>query len=146
LALLTREILDRFSAQARDAGIELNVDVPLPLIAPADSDEIAQVLVNLIDNAIKYTPREGTVWVRASDEPTEVVYSVSDTGIGILRQDLPRLFERFYRADKARSRASGGTGLGLAIVKHIVERHGGRVWVESEYNKGSAFWFSVPKT
>jgi two-component system phosphate regulon sensor histidine kinase PhoR len=145
LAELTREVSDRFVAQAREAGIVMSVELPEHLVAPSDSDEIAQVLVNLIDNAIKYTPRDGNVWIRASDHPTELVFSVTDTGIGILRQDLARLFERFYRADKARSRASGGTGLGLAIVKHIVERHGGRVWVESEYNHGSTFWFSIPK-
>ena len=145
LAVLTTEISRRFIAQANDAEIALNVDVQRALVAPCDPDEIAQVLVNLIDNAIKYTPRGGEVWLRAKDAPDEIVFSVTDTGIGILRQDIPRLFERFYRADKARSRASGGTGLGLAIVKHIVERHGGRVWVESEYNSGSTFWFAIPK-
>lgn len=145
LAELIVEVSERHAAQARDAGVTLHVEVKPPLVAPCDSDEIAQVLVNLIDNAIKYTTRGGSIWVRAEEDDDELVFSVQDTGIGILRQDLPRLFERFYRADKARSRASGGTGLGLAIVKHIVERHGGRVWVESEYNKGSTFWFAISK-
>ena len=145
LAELTVEVSGRLAAQARDAGISLSVEVAAPLVAACDSDEIAQVLVNLLDNAIKYTTRGGSVTLKATSEESEIVFSVSDTGIGILRQDLARLFERFYRADKARSRASGGTGLGLAIVKHIVERHGGRVWVESEYNKGSTFWFTIPK-
>lgn len=145
LANLAVEVCVRHATQARDAGVALDVDAKSPLVAPCDSDEIAQVLVNLIDNAIKYSTRNGKVSVRAYEENDEIVFAVQDTGIGILRQDLPRLFERFYRADKARSRASGGTGLGLAIVKHIVERHGGRVWVESEYNKGSTFWFAIPK-
>ncbi|MDR3709025.1 MAG: ATP-binding protein [Capsulimonadaceae bacterium] len=145
LGELAIEVSGRLAAQAREAGIALTVDVNPPLVATCDSDEIAQVLVNLLDNAIKYTTRGGSVTVRAEEDNGEIILAISDTGIGILRQDLPRLFERFYRADKARSRASGGTGLGLAIVKHIVERHGGRVWVESEYNKGSTFFFAVPK-
>jgi len=145
LMKLGYDVAARHEVQSKDAGITLIADLASPLIAPCAPDEIAQVLVNLIDNAIKYTPKGGTVWLKANDEPSEVVFSVQDTGIGIMRQDIPRLFERFYRADKARSRASGGTGLGLAIVKHIVERHGGRVWVESQYNRGSTFWFSIPK-
>jgi two-component system phosphate regulon sensor histidine kinase PhoR len=145
LSKLANDVSRRFVAQADEAEIKLTLEVAPALIAPCDLDEIAQVLVNLIDNAIKYTPRGGNVWVTAKDEPSDVVFSVRDTGIGILRQDIPRLFERFYRADKARSRASGGTGLGLSIVKHIVERHGGNVWVESEYNQGSTFAFSIPK-
>jgi two-component system phosphate regulon sensor histidine kinase PhoR len=111
----------------------------------ADRDEMAQVLVNLVDNAISYTPRGGAVTLTATDQPDSVTVCVTDTGIGILSHDIPRLFERFYRADKARSRASGGTGLGLSIVKHIVENHGGTVGVVSEYNHGSEFSFTLPK-
>ena len=111
----------------------------------ADRDEMAQVLVNLLDNAITYTPRGGAVTITATETPETVTVAVADTGIGVLSHDIPRLFERFYRADKARSRASGGTGLGLSIVKHIVENHGGTVGVESEYNRGSVFTFTLPK-
>jgi len=145
LTELVIELAGRMASNARDAGIALTVEAAPPLAAPCDSDEIAQVLVNLLDNAIKYTPNGGTVRVTATNEESQLVFMVEDTGIGILKQDQSRLFERFYRADKARSRASGGTGLGLAIVKHIVERHGGQVWVRSEYNSGSAFYFSLPK-
>lgn len=145
LAALVLELTNRMEQNAEDAGIMLTVDVAPPLVAPCDADEIAQVLVNLLDNAIKYTPRGGAVKVVARAESSDLVFSIEDTGIGILQQDIPRLFERFYRADKARSRASGGTGLGLSIVKHIVERHGGRVWVESEYNSGSTFKFALPR-
>jgi len=141
---LTLDVCARLAAQARDAQMALSIEVAPPIIADCDGDEIGQVLVNLLDNAIKYTPKGGSMWVSTIETESNAVFSVRDTGIGILQQDIPRLFERFYRADKARSRASGGTGLGLAIVKHIVERHGGRVWVESQYNSGSTFWFSIP--
>jgi two-component system phosphate regulon sensor histidine kinase PhoR len=91
-----------------------------------------------------YTPSGGRVDVAVWEEVGMVVVSVSDTGIGIPPDDLPRIFERFYRVDRARSRKLGGTGLGLAIVKHIVDAHGGRVWVESELGQGSTFYFTLP--
>jgi len=104
-----------------------------------------QVLTNMLDNAIKYTPDGGRVTVGANpigDDMVEIY--VQDTGLGIPNEDLPRLFERFYRVDKARSRELGGTGLGLAIVKHLVRSQGGEVRVESEPNVGSRFSFTVP--
>lgn len=118
-----------------------------------DEDRLMQVLSNLLDNAVKYTPEKGTITVAArpvSDDTkrpaiiTAVELSVSDTGIGIPEQDRPRIFERFYRVDKARSRELGGTGLGLAIVKHIVEGHGGQVWVEANTPTGSRFVVRLP--
>ena len=145
LAALAAEVATRLASQAQKAGLTLANSIRPPLIVAADRDEMAQVLVNLLDNAIAYTPRGGTVTLTAQASPVAVTVSVADTGIGILQDDIPRLFERFYRADKARSRASGGTGLGLSIVKHIVENHGGTVGVESEYNKGSVFTFTLPK-
>lgn len=145
LAALIGEVAARFAAPAQKASVELTNDVTIPLMVVADRDEMAQVLVNLVDNAISYTPRGGSVHITAADLPEHVTVAVADTGIGILSHDIPRLFERFYRADKARSRASGGTGLGLSIVKHIVENHGGTVGVESEYNRGSIFTFTLPK-
>ena len=146
LAALVADVVGRLSAQAEKADITLANTIRSPLDVSADRDEMAQVLVNLLDNAIAYSPRGGVVTFSAQESPETVSISVADTGIGILSHDIPRLFERFYRADKARSRASGGTGLGLSIVKHIVENHGGTVGVESEYNKGSVFSFTLPKS
>jgi two-component system, OmpR family, phosphate regulon sensor histidine kinase PhoR len=145
LAALVNEVAARLTSQAQQAAVQFANTVRAPLIVPVDRDEMAQVLVNLLDNAITYTPGGGSVKISALETATDVSILVSDTGIGILSHDIPRLFERFYRADKARSRASGGTGLGLSIVKHIVESHGGSVRVESEFNKGSTFTITLPK-
>jgi two-component system phosphate regulon sensor histidine kinase PhoR len=114
-----------------------------------DAEAVHQILSNLLDNAIKYTPEGGRVWVTAQPAPPDrrgqfVEISVKDTGIGIPRSDLPRLFERFYRVDKARSRELGGTGLGLAIVKHLVRALGGAIRVESDVGQGAVFAFTVP--
>jgi two-component system, OmpR family, phosphate regulon sensor histidine kinase PhoR len=105
---------------------------------------IEQVLYNLIENAVKYTPEEGIIKVRAEKEDGFIRVGVSDTGIGISQEHISRIFERFYRVDKDRSREQGGTGLGLAIVKHIVQAHSGKVWVESTPSKGSTFSFTLP--
>lgn len=109
-----------------------------------DEERLGQVFSNLLDNAVKYTPENGTITVSASAGKTFVEVGITDTGIGIPPQDLPRIFERFYRVDKARSRELGGTGLGLAIVKHLVEGHGGAVSVESSHGKGTAFSVRLP--
>lgn len=146
LTPLLAEVSTRLASQAEKADVGLVNTIRTPLVVHADRDEMAQVLVNLLDNAIAYTPRGGMVTLSATETPEAITIAVTDTGIGILSHDIPRLFERFYRADKARSRASGGTGLGLSIVKHIVENHGGSVAVESEYNKGSVFSFTLPKS
>lgn len=145
LAALAQDIASRLASQAQKAGVTLTNTVASPLSVTADPDELAQVLVNLLGNAIAYTPPDGSVTLGARETPGVVTVTVTDTGIGIQAHDIPRLFERFYRVDKARSRASGGTGLGLSIVKHIVESHGGTVSVTSEYNKGSVFTFTLPK-
>jgi two-component system phosphate regulon sensor histidine kinase PhoR len=110
----------------------------------ADDSRIEQVLVNLIHNAIKFTPPGGRIVVSAKTQGDRLVVSVTDTGVGISEEDLPRVFERFYKADKAR--AGGGTGLGLAIAKHVVEAHGGRIWAESVEGTGSTFIFTIPLT
>jgi two-component system phosphate regulon sensor histidine kinase PhoR len=115
----------------------------LPDIA-GDRRRLAEVLQNLLDNAIQYTLPGGQIMVSAETGEDEVIVTVSDTGIGIPKADQPRIFERFYRVDVARSREAGGTGLGLAIAKHLVDVHGGRLWVESEVSQGSQFHFSVP--
>jgi two-component system phosphate regulon sensor histidine kinase PhoR len=130
-------------AAEKDLRISVNLQERLPDIA-ADRRRLAEVLQNLLDNAIQYTSPGGQVMLSASADRGEVKFTVSDTGIGIPQADQPRIFERFYRVDAARSREVGGTGLGLAIAKHLVEAHGGRIWVESEVGQGSQFYFTVP--
>jgi len=102
------------------------------------------VLSNLLDNAIKYTPAGGQITVGAHPAGSDIEFFVRDTGIGIPEEDLPRLFERFYRVDKARSRELGGTGLGLSIVKHLIAAHNGTTRVESAVGQGSTFYFTLP--
>jgi len=133
----------RRTAAEKDLRISVNLAENLPDIG-ADRRRLAEVLQNLLDNAIQYTPAGGQIMVSASGEGNEITFTVSDTGIGIPRVDQPRIFERFYRVDAARSREVGGTGLGLSIAKHLVEAHGGRIWVESEVGHGSQFYFTVP--
>ena len=130
-------------AAEKDLRISVNLQERLPDIA-ADRRRLAEVLQNLLDNAIQYTSPGGQIMLSASADPGEVKFTVSDTGIGIPQADQPRIFERFYRVDAARSREVGGTGLGLAIAKHLVEAHSGRIWVESEVGQGSQFYFTVP--
>ena len=130
-------------AAEKDLRISVNTPQRLPDIA-GDRRRLAEVLQNLLDNAIQYTLPGGQIMLSAEAVEDEVVLTVSDTGIGIPQADQPRIFERFYRVDVARSREAGGTGLGLAIAKHLVEVHGGRLWVDSEVGQGSQFHFSVP--
>jgi two-component system, OmpR family, sensor histidine kinase SenX3 len=111
-----------------------------------DETQLTSMFTNLVDNAVKYTPPGGRVEVTGGCEDSEIVIRVSDTGIGIPEGKLPRIFERFYRVDKARSKETGGTGLGLAIVKHIAENHGGRVTVESTLGEGSTFTVYLPRS
>jgi two-component system phosphate regulon sensor histidine kinase PhoR len=135
--------VERLKAQSERAGlqIKLNIVTGLPKVS-ADEARIEQVLVNLVHNAIKFTPPGGRITVSGKAEGDKLIVSVSDTGVGISEDDQPRVFERFYKADRAR--AGGGTGLGLAIAKHVVEAHGGRIWVESMEGKGSTFSFTLP--
>ena len=109
-----------------------------------DQDRMTQVIDNIMSNAIKYSPDGGTITVKIMDNPDSVVLSISDQGLGIPQKDLPHLFKRFYRVDKARSRDQGGTGLGLAISKEVVELHGGKIWAESQENLGSTFFVQLP--
>ena len=135
--------VERMRPAARRRRLELSVDVPrhLPAVA-GDAARLERVVVSLVDNAIKFTMPEGAVQVSAAPADGSVAITVRDTGVGIDPEDLPRIFERFYKAD--RSRQAGGTGLGLAIVKHTLEAHGGSVAVESEPGRGSAFTIFVP--
>jgi two-component system phosphate regulon sensor histidine kinase PhoR len=132
------------AAEAKNLHISTE-SIPEMTMVWADRDQIGQALVNFLDNAVKYTPEGGSITVSVTDAEDEVQVTVEDTGIGIPREDLNRIFERFYRVDKNRSRELGGTGLGLSIVKHIIQSHSGRVWVNSELERGSAFSFSLPK-
>jgi two-component system phosphate regulon sensor histidine kinase PhoR len=133
----------------RASGGQVKVEARLPVDLPevlADRDRLSQILINLVDNAVKYTPKGGQVTVEGRVDPAGMVeVTVRDTGVGIPKADLPRLTERFYRVDKARSRDLGGTGLGLAIVKHLVLAHGGELDIESELWKGTTVRFTLPR-
>jgi two-component system phosphate regulon sensor histidine kinase PhoR len=118
---------------------DLAIDLP---IIKADQDRVRQTLTNLVHNAVKFNHPGGSVTVSTSTDAESVTVSVSDTGIGISGDDLPHVFERFYKADKARP--TGGSGLGLAIAKHVIQAHGGSIWAESDEGKGSTFSFSLP--
>jgi two-component system phosphate regulon sensor histidine kinase PhoR len=132
-------------AEKKEISLSRN-EIPSSLAVQADRDYLEQILINLLDNAVKYTPEGGKVIVSAIEKDSkDIQFSVEDNGIGIPKEDLSRIFERFYRVDKGRSKELGGTGLGLSIVKHLVQAHGGRVWVESQIGKGSTFYLTLPK-
>ncbi|MBI4061737.1 MAG: PAS domain-containing protein [Elusimicrobia bacterium] len=143
LHALAADVARHFAAAAKERGVTLAVASSAPATALADGEQVRQILANLVDNAVKYTESGGRVEIAVETRGAETVASVRDTGVGIPESDLARVFERFYRVDKARAREAGGTGLGLAIVKHLVEAQGGRVWVESRQPGGSAFFFSL---
>jgi two-component system phosphate regulon sensor histidine kinase PhoR len=145
LAAVVRASLDRLRLFADRQGVTLRTDLPagLPLVR-GDEERLGQLLINLLHNAVKFSSAGSTVLVRARREPGSVVVAVEDHGTGIPRAELGRVFERFYKVDKARVRGQGGTGLGLAIARHIVEGHDGRIWVESEEGSGSTFSFAIP--
>jgi two-component system phosphate regulon sensor histidine kinase PhoR len=130
--------------KAAAKNIEVKLDCPDEITTRIDATLLEQALVNLIDNAIKYSDQNSTVQIQACRQDAEVLIHITDQGPGIHRRHLPRLFERFYRIDKARSRKLGGTGLGLAIVKHIIQAHGGHVAVDSTLGKGSTFTIHLP--
>lgn len=141
---LLRRAVERLQAQATRAQLTLQIEgaPELPAVY-VDGSRVEQVLTNLIHNAIKFTPAKGKICVSAAPHDSQMLLvKVADSGVGIAPEDLPRVFERFYKAD--RSRSGGGTGLGLAIAKHIVQAHGGRIWVESRVGKGSTFFFTLP--
>jgi len=135
--------VERLRPQAERAGVEIRIEIPagVPWVL-ADGERVRQVVTNLVHNAIKFTPSGGSIQVSAEPGEYEVLVLVQDTGVGISAEDLPRIFERFYKVDRARS--GGGTGLGLSIAKHIVQGHGGRIWAESTAGQGSTFYFTLP--
>jgi histidine kinase len=146
LAGLVQEVCRRLQAQYDDKEVTLRQELPDHLPHPAvDPDRITQVLTNLLGNALQYTPAGGSVCVSAGQQKGEIIIRVADTGVGIPEGELDRIFERFYRVDKSRSRQSGGSGIGLTIAAHHVKAHGGRIWAESAgADQGATISFSLP--
>ena len=143
IANVFRTVISQLRSKAEDKGLKLRYDGPSgSLMIEANMSQMTQVALNLIDNAINYSPSGEIVVHIQTGDPVRI--SVQDQGIGISSEHVPRIFERFYRIDKARSRSTGGTGLGLSIVKHIVESHGGTIGVDSNLNQGSTFWITLP--
>jgi len=142
---IVREVFDQFESEAEKKGIDLILTDGSPTYVFADKQRIYQVMVNLVSNAIKYTKHEGAVEVYFKKAVDGIVIHVKDHGRGIPAEDIDRIFERFYRVEKSRSKNKGGTGLGLAIVKHIIELHHSKVKVQSEVDRGSVFSFKLPK-
>jgi two-component system phosphate regulon sensor histidine kinase PhoR len=141
---LVQDAIESLGGIVVDSGVELESAGAPDAVVLADPDAMNQVFGNLIENALKYAKSGKRIRVGARQHQNEVEFSVEDFGPGIASEHLYRIFERFYRVDKARSRDSGGTGLGLAIVKHIVQAHGGRIWAESELGSGAQFHFTLP--
>ena len=149
IVALAKEITDQLEMEATKRNIKVSVkgadSLPSPFRVVADKHFTGQILVNLIINSINYGKEGGSTRIRFRDMMDKILVEVEDTGVGIAKEDLPRIFERFYRVDKGRSREQGGTGLGLAIVKHIVEAHGERISVRSELGSGTTFAFPIKK-
>lgn len=143
--LIIEEVQQMLIQKAEEKDIDFALYLKTPLVVNADALRLKQVFINLIDNAIHYTPTGGKVFITASETNEQIVVRVNDTGVGIGKDEISRIFERFYRVDKARSRNSGGTGLGLAIVKHLVEAHKGKVEVESKLGHGTSFIVTLNK-
>jgi two-component system phosphate regulon sensor histidine kinase PhoR len=145
LRSLLNTIISGFTTQLNKKNIKLINEIAPDIMAEADKEKIQQVFTNLIDNAIKFNKENGNIKIYARKDQNGIKVTVEDSGLGLPEKDIPRIFERFYRVDKARSRELGGTGLGLAIVRHAVELHGGAVGVESTEGLGSKFWFTLPQ-
>lgn len=145
VAGLIEDVMPILQEKAKSKDISLRMSFHSRGLAVVDSYRLKQVFINLVSNAIVYTPKGGDVQITIQEDPDKVYVSVKDNGMGISQEEMPRIFERFYRVDKARSRNSGGTGLGLAIVKHIIEAHEGNVEVESELNEGTTFTVTLDK-
>ena len=136
---------DKIKSQDENLKYELIRDYPITSVwIEIDTDKMTQVIDNILNNAIKYSPDGGKITVSMKTTDDQMILSISDQGLGIPKQDLPKIFDRFYRVDRARSRAQGGTGLGLAIAKEIIKQHNGFIWAKSEYGKGSTFTIVLP--
>jgi two-component system phosphate regulon sensor histidine kinase PhoR len=140
---LAREEIDRLGGRLRDASLSVEIEAS-PVVVRGSGEDLALLISNLLDNAVRYTRAGGRISVQVGRMNGDARLTVADTGIGIPGRDLPRVFERFYRVDRARSRDTGGTGLGLAIVKHVAEQHGGRVEARSELGRGTTFVVTLP--
>ncbi len=136
----------RLATFAERQGVDIGLSLPDAALPPVrgDPERLGQLLLNLLHNAVKFSPNGGTVTVGGSPDGEEVVMTVADQGVGIPRADQPRIFERFFKVDRARERGQGGTGLGLAIARHIAEAHRGRIWFESEEGRGTTFFVALP--
>jgi signal transduction histidine kinase len=139
-----RDEIERYEERAAEAGVQLSMTAQSSPKVHGTARDLALLVRNLVDNAIRYTRPGGRISVELGEDDGDAVLAVSDTGVGIPQRDLPRVFERFYRVDRARSRETGGTGLGLSIVRHVVENHAGRVSVESELGRGTRFEVHLP--
>ena len=136
---------DKMRGSDEEKKYELVRDYPITSVwIEIDTDKMTQVIDNILNNAIKYSPDGGKIKVRMKTTDDQMILSISDQGLGIPKQDLPKIFDRFYRVDRARSRAQGGTGLGLGIAKEIIKQHNGFIWAKSEYGKGSTFTIVLP--
>ena len=144
LDALVREEAERFEERCRETDLSLEIDAPAPASVSGSARDLSLLVRNLVDNAIRYTRPGGRITVTVVPGGAVAELRVADDGLGIPTRDLPRVFERFYRVDRARSRETGGTGLGLAIVKHVAENHGGSVEVTSELGRGSTFTVRLP--
>jgi two-component system phosphate regulon sensor histidine kinase PhoR len=147
LNTIVEQAVRQFEGKAKEANIKFSLDLgdkDFQMIG--DDDRLTQVFINLIDNSIKYSPEGGTIFISLDEDEDNVYAEVRDTGMGIAEEELPHLFERFYRVEKARSRKYGGTGLGLSIVQAIVADHGGKIDVKSKLNQGTSFKITFPKT
>jgi len=146
------DIIERVTSalqlQASQKNISLSVELPkdMPDAVEADEGLLNQAVHNLVENAVKYTPEGGRIVIRTLSQPGYLTFSVEDSGLGISPEDLPRLFEKFYRGKQREARSQPGSGLGLAIVHSVATNHGGRVWVDSTVGKGSTFYLQIPLT
>jgi two-component system phosphate regulon sensor histidine kinase PhoR len=141
---LLNSAIDRISVQADRAGITIKTKIPdMPMMIMADPPRMIQVIVNILHNAIKFTEKGGKIRASIVSSSESITIEIKDTGRGISREDLPRIFERFYKSK--RPKQGSGTGLGLSIAKHLVEAHGGKIWVQSQLGQGTTFFISLPK-
>jgi two-component system sensor histidine kinase BaeS len=146
MAEAARERLAAHAAAFADAGIELRHELARDTLVAGDPARLAQVLDNLLTNALRYTDRGGTVTVAVGNDGDGVTVDISDTGVGIAAEDLPHVFDRFWRADRSRSRATGGSGVGLAVVQRLIAAHGGRIEVDSQAGRGTSFHIWLPNS
>ena len=144
LTVVVHDVAEMTRPLVEEKGISLAVEAPAPVPVVADRERVAQILHNLLANAVRYTGPGGRIRISVTSADSETRVEVADSGSGIPEDELPYIFDRFHRVDRSRSRTTGGAGLGLAIVKHLVEAHGGRVWVHSEPGQGSTFGFALP--